>query len=302
MQISIIEESLVKDDKSGNLSKISQVIDINNLNDFSTIALQTHICCGIFKDNIRRLVNFEYINFLQYDFDNGTSPEEVIKIFRRYNKVILASKNHMLDKNDGKGIIPRFHLFLQLDSPVTDYEFYSFIIKRIADDEKIAIDRRSVDATRYFYKHSDILHVMTARENIISKNYKPFYDDYNRKKDLEDDERLKYLENSNKKYSITSDQRYKAAKQLVQTKVKASISGNGGNNNTFNVACYGVKCGLNDAALKDLLNWYNDNYCFPKWSKSGIDNKIKYAKKIVKYSDHFTPPYIFKIIGIECAN
>ena len=69
-----------------------------------------------------------------------------------------------------------------------------------------------------------------------------------------------------------------------------------GNNNTFIAACYAVRCGLQDSDIYEVLEWYNTNYCKPKWTKREIDNKVKYSKKIVEYADYFTPRYLLKLL------
>lgn len=297
MKISTILEENVKDNKGGNLGQVSEVIDILGLKQFAKIALEKHICCGLFKDNIRKLDNFQNIWFLQYDFDNGTDIKSVINIFSQYNMVILASKNHMVDKNDGRGIIPRFHLFLPLSTPITDYNFYSFLIKYLANENHIKIDRKAVDATRYFYKHTKLLYGKSTGKNLDWTIYKTNYECALLKEKEQNDVKENYLKIQNEKYNINFQERLEAAKLLIQKKVGYSISGNGGNNSTFVAACLCIRCGLNKSQINEVMEWYNINYCNPKWSKSGIENKIKYANKLVKFSDYFSPGYLLKIIG-----
>lgn len=296
MQISIIDESQVTNDKKGNLATVSKVVNISNLKMFTAVALKYHICCGVFKENVRRIDHLSQIEFLQFDFDTGISVEDVVKCFPINNLVVLASKSHMVDKNNGLGVIPRFHVFLPLKSPIDSGEFYSFLIKYIADRQEIPIDRRAVDCTRYFYKHSNLLFGRISGEDLDPNDYKDNFRQV--KEDLAERRRQqeKKLEEINKNSNITMGDRKEAAKILIEKRVKESIEGQEGNNKTFVAACYAVRCGLSDSDIYDILNWYNNNFCRPKWDKRGLDNKVKYAKLKVDYSDFFTPQYIVSIL------
>jgi hypothetical protein len=297
MQISIIDKNLVSDDKKGNLSKISKVVDIKDIKMFAAIALKYHICCGIFKDGIRRIDHLENIQFLQFDFDNGkVSVEDVIKKFPINNMIILASKSHMVDKNDGNGTIPRFHMFLPLKTPIVDAEFYSFLVKYISYRQEIPIDRRAVDCTRYFFKHSKLLYGRISAEDLNPEEYKDNFKKEKEEKDRKRREQEQKLEQLNKNSNISLTDRKETAKILIEQRVKESIQGQEGNNKTFIAACFAVRCGLPDMQIYEIMEWYNNNYCKPKWNKREIDNKVKYAKLKVDYSDYFTPSYITYIL------
>lgn len=296
MQISIINDENVNTDKAGCLGLVSNIVDLADLKQFVKCGLQHHICCGIFNSNVRRLDNFQKIWFLQYDFDNGTSVEYVINELKEYNIIVMASKNHMKDKGDGKGEIPRFHVFLPLKTPITDCNFYSFVIKHIAEKYKIAIDRKAVDSTRYFYKHSKFLYGKISANNIDAYIYETNYKFKLNAERMENIARDKFLTEQDSKHHISEQDRIKAVKQIITNKVGYAISGQSGNNSTFVAACYCIRFGLKDAGVKEVMDWYNINYCKPKWSKNGLDNKIKYAKKTIKLSDYFSASYILKIL------
>lgn len=296
MQISIINDNLVTNDKKGNLAMLSKVVNVKDLKSFAGIALNHHICCGIFRENVRRIDHFEKIHFLQFDFDDGTQYEDVVKSFPLENMVILASKSHMVDKKNGKGPIPRFHVFLPLKTPIVNAEFYTFLIKYLAKRQKISIDRKAIDSTRYYFKHSKFLYGKLSGENLDPTIY---YDNFEKeKKELETKRRMqeKRLEELNKDNDLTADERKEAAKILIALRVKESIAGQEGNNNTFIATCYAVRFGLTDHQIYDVLDWYNNNYCKPKWTKRELDNKVKYAKMKVDYSEYFSPRYIKKIL------
>lgn len=297
MQISIIDNKLVSNDKKGNLSKVSKVVDIKNMKMFAAIALKYHICCGIFNDGIRRIDHLNNIHFLQFDFDDGKISVDDIKAkFPFHNMIILASKSHMIDKKDGKGEIPRFHVFLPLKTPINNAEFYSFLVKYIAYRQEIPIDRRAVDCTRYFFKHSKLLYGRISGEDLNPLEYE---DNFKKEKDEKDRKRRdqeRKLEETNKNSNITIHDRKEAAKILISKRVPESIQGHEGNNNTFIAACYAVRFGLPESQIYEILDWYNINYCKPKWNKRELDNKVKYAKLKVDYSDYFTPSYIIYIL------
>lgn len=299
MKISIIKNDLVKDNKAGNLAKVSAIVNFNTLHDFVKLALNFHICCGLFENNERKLSNFKSIKFLQYDFDNGTKSEEVSKILdsKNFNYIILASKNHLIDKNDGKGCIERFHLFIPLKKELTDSEFYSFLIKYLSEKWKFSIDRKAVDSTRYYFKHSKLLYIKDTLDDLNSNHYKENYSQYKIKERQEAEKVDEYLENLDKQSYIPYQDRIEAAKLYIENKVGASISGCGGNNLTFVAACVAVSCGLKDIDVIAVLNWYNDNYCKPKWKPSGLQNKLKYARKIVKVDNYYSSNRIKKILG-----
>lgn len=299
MQISIIADDLVKSDKAGYLGNVSGFTTINGLEMFAKICLKYHICCALFFNKKRNLDDFREIWFLQFDFDNGITCEEVIsKLGSSTNVVVMASKNHMKDKNDGKGQIPRFHVFLPLTKPITDPDFYHFIVKSFAKRMQIPIDPQATDATRYMYKHSKCLHIKETGWNTeITDKHMLEWNAENERIRKENEERTEKLKKDNAAYQITFDDRYAAAQKLVGDYVGQSVEGMGGDRTTFKAMCYGIKCGLNESFLLKFANWYNDNFCNPKWSSKALTHKIKSAKKKVLSGDCLHPKYIMKVIG-----
>lgn len=301
MQISIIADDLVSNDKSGFLSSVSGFTNVKDLEMFAKICLKYHICCGLFFNNKRNLENFREIWFLQFDFDTGVSHEEVIKkIGPQANMVVMASKNHMKDKNDGKGVIPRFHVFLPLQSPINDADYYYYCVKHFAKKWDLPIDKQVSDATRYMFKHSQCLYMNKSKWNLdVSGVLKLGWLSEQRQIEEENQRRSQKLVEENKKYNITFEERYEAAKKLIKEYVGESVQGCSGDVTTFKAMCYGIKCGLNEEYMKQFSDWYNSSYCKPPWTKKALQHKIKCAKKKVLSGDYFSIKYLLKIINKE---
>ena len=155
--ISLISDEQVTDNKAGFLGEVAITQECTSLSEFAAILTEFHICCGVFTENKRNKSSFQKIQFLQFDFDNGTDPEYVISKMGKFSFVLAASKNHLKDKGDGKGIIPRFHLFIPLLEPITDSSYYSFVIETLGESLSLDYDRAAKDCSRYFVKHSDVL-------------------------------------------------------------------------------------------------------------------------------------------------
>lgn len=303
MQISIISDELVSNDKGGYLSKVSGYATIKDLEMFAKVCLKYHICCGLFFENNRNLDSFREIWFLQFDFDTGISHEEIINRIGKdsVNIVIMASKNHLKDKNDGKGAIPRFHVFLPLKSPITDSDFYHYCIKYYAKKWNIPIDKQVSDATRYMFKHSKCLYINNSKWNmdVTTGMVKLSWLAEQKHAEEENQKRTEQLAQDNRNYNITFDERLDAAKKMVQDYVGESVEGHGGDVNTFKAICYGIKCGLNDDYMRTFSDWYNSTYCRPVWTKKALQHKIKCAKKRIQSGDFFSAKYIMKIIKKE---
>jgi hypothetical protein len=69
----------------------------------------------------------------------------------------MGSKNHLKDKGDGKGIIQRFHLYIELDSPIDNVEYYKFLWCKIGDTFKWDLDVSCKTPTKYAFKHPSAL-------------------------------------------------------------------------------------------------------------------------------------------------
>lgn len=172
MNISIINDILINDDKSGNLSSVSSVENCIFSN-IGNIACRNHICLGTFLNNKRKKEFFLGIEVISYDFDEGTiSSKAVFELLKnRFTLTILASKNHLKDKGDGRGIIERFHLLLPLSEVVRDTELFKYISTKFAEQNGILehIDSHCKDVTRYYFKHKEILY--NSIRNTVNVSY-----------------------------------------------------------------------------------------------------------------------------------
>lgn len=176
MRYSLLTDDQIHADKSGDLSHVAGIHESNSLHEFSAALLEFHVCAGVFADNKRCKASFEHIDFLQFDFDNGTTMDTVVAAIGGFDAVISASKNHLRDKQDGKGVIPRFHLFVPLRSPITDACFYSFCVEHLATQLHFDCDRAAKDCSRYFYKHREELFYRDTGKRLDAEVCRSAYD------------------------------------------------------------------------------------------------------------------------------
>lgn len=174
---SVIDDSLVKNNKGGFLSHVSATFEWEDLKEFTKLCLKYHVAPAEFKDNRKNQEHFEGITLLCYDFDDGTTHEEVKKKVKGIVPyTILASKNHLKDKGDGKGIIERFHLFILIEEPITDVEFYKYLWEKIKKTLELKdVDKSSVDPSRYYFKHSEFLSGSFKGNPIRIESYKKLW-------------------------------------------------------------------------------------------------------------------------------
>jgi len=159
MKISIINNWRVNEDKSGQLDKVDSIFE-GDFVDIIEKRLFNHTTHGIFKDNIKTNDNFIGSDIVVIDFDKGLiTSEEVSNRLKLYNFVITASTNHNCDKNDGKGVIPRFHLIIELKQTVYGVENYKDLVKYLIEKLNFSgiADDSSASAVRYWKKQKDIL-------------------------------------------------------------------------------------------------------------------------------------------------
>ena len=169
MQISIIASSLVGPDKVVYGNTVSGVMEVTNLEELSYIALAAHICPATFRDNHKNLDSVIQIQLLCFDFDNGTSSQNVHEQLGYKDHLIIGSKSHLKDKGDGKGIIERFHVFIPTIEPITDVALYKYMCKWIAADKHWLADNTVMEASRYFYKHSKVLYFRETGNRITAR-------------------------------------------------------------------------------------------------------------------------------------
>jgi len=149
-------------------SEVGFVQEIESLSDLADLAVNFDVAPALFRENIRRKSHLESMDWLIYDFDDGTSSRRIHEILTgenyrgwRLNHLVAGSKNHMRDKGDGRGAVERFHIFLPLKTPITEPDFYSFLWSEFARLFLTGLtpDPACKDVTRYFVKHSVVLFV-----------------------------------------------------------------------------------------------------------------------------------------------
>jgi hypothetical protein len=172
-KISKIEDWRVGENKSGILDRVDEIIELNSLEELMKTRLNSHTTHGIFSDNIKTNDSFVSSNIIVFDFENKDATVEVVsKIFSGINFGINSSSNHMVDKGDGRGVIPRFHLIVPLETPITTATDYKEIVKYLASDVfKISniYDPSCVVASRYWKKQKETLVINTDKRNLNIK-------------------------------------------------------------------------------------------------------------------------------------
>lgn len=180
MKISIIDESNI----SGKVLKtnyIDKIAEFDTLDEFASLILSENICTAVFKNSIyvdgwsrdpyinatslcqknrwRYDKNCESIDFIAFDFDDGTLPETIMEKFKKFNYVMSASTNHMRDKGDGK-VVPRFHIFIKLNASLNCSSLYKFMFDKMLEEYKLdGVDSAVKNIGRYYKKHRETLHV-----------------------------------------------------------------------------------------------------------------------------------------------
>ena len=217
-KISILDDSRVRPDKSGNLEKVDEVVNIPNLRMLGKVMIDWHVALGVFRDNIKTNEALLSIDYLAYDFDTGAmSSEEVYRLFRNMqnNCLIVGSKNHLKDKQDGKGIIERYHLIIPLSESITDNNNYKQIYKKYAELYKLPYDKACSNSSRYLYRHSCILYVYDSGTNLDTKRIQVLIDYDLRVQSVREHNRARYsVANNNSNNSLEAFKRTKAYKLL----------------------------------------------------------------------------------------
>jgi len=163
MKVSRLDPQYINDNKGGVPIYITDIVEVKDLEDLGLIACHNHITMGVFNPLYRCNDNWQCSYVLGVDFDNGLhTADEVHKwlVNEKLNHVIVSSKNHLRDKEDGKGIIERFHVFLPFSERIKLPELYPFIAVTLVTLAKWSVD---IGATKnrsvYYYKSREVLHV-----------------------------------------------------------------------------------------------------------------------------------------------
>lgn len=181
MKLSIIQNKDI-DGKVLKTNYVNLVQEFNDLSEFALLLINFNICTAVFK-NVKYIdgwskdpyvnaislcqsnrwrydVNCESIDFIAFDFDDGTLPETIQDKFKDFNYVMAASTNHMKDKGTKGGILPRFHIFIRLKSPINDSDFYKFLFETLVKKYDISsIDPSVKNIGRFYKQHLEILKI-----------------------------------------------------------------------------------------------------------------------------------------------
>jgi len=167
--VSLIPPELVdRKTKALHGSRVGSVREVATLPDLGKLALEHDLAPAVFRDGVKKKANLIAIDWLIYDFDDGTPSARIHRIlcsdnYRGWplNHLLAGSKNHLRDKGDGRGEIERFHIFIPLRSPITDPDFYSFVWVEFARLflKELTPDPACKDASRYLAKHSSVLFI-----------------------------------------------------------------------------------------------------------------------------------------------
>jgi hypothetical protein len=230
----------------------------DTLEDYGVIMTNFHITPAIFNNNRRNKTEFQSIDFLCFDFDDGTLSQKIHtdSVAKHWNHLIVGSKNHMKDKNDGKGVIERFHLFIPLQQPIKDAELYKYSVIKLGEILEWSMDKNATDCSRYFYKHSQVLYCEEKLNNLNGDwlvGLKRLDDEKNnRKKMLQ--QRAYESKRTNKNYTaLQIFERTTAYRELVNGDLSSDGNRYALSNHIIGVA---LKCGMNEGDISFLFEKY----------------------------------------------
>jgi len=169
MKVSLIHCGLVEANKRKCLNRVSAVEPFSTMKDLSNLLIKYCVAPATYYENQLDKKHFEGIELLCYEFADGVSVATIHDKIKHYNHVIAATENHLIDIGDGKGLIPRFRVFIQIESPIFRIGVYSSGVEYFAIRRGIAGKQALCkDPTRYFSKHSSILSVEDNKGWVIS--------------------------------------------------------------------------------------------------------------------------------------
>lgn len=242
-EISIINKELVNDNKGGILSHVSKTISFDDekmFKIFPELLTNYHVSFSTFRENRKNKEHFIQTSFLLYDYDDGTKSETIHENLIDVSHFIFGSKNHLKDKEDGKGIVERFHVIIPISEPITNIDLYKYIWKDMESCKlKIKCDKSSKDVTRYYFKHSMMLYGHCSEIMDVTHLYEP-YEIFH--KQLLAAEKIQF-EGGGK----TFDSRHKNYKLLYEL--------NSGKRNTNCCILVGsmIRCGMSKYHIKKLI-------------------------------------------------
>lgn len=277
MNISLIHDGRINADKTLIGEYVDADIPLETFEELAVILTKYHFCPATFnecefKESFsekafaynnglvkmwKYKANAKQIGMLCFDFDNGLiTSAQVHQQVKHLNHIIAASKSHLVDKQDGRGAVERFHLFLPLSQPITDVSLYKYICHKVADKNKWQSDNNVMEASRYFYKHKSILFAEYGRADLSVYAYGELYKLEHRRTDNKR-RRMTYTAT----IGTTPFEKTKAYKMLAS----GELNGDGDRYSNSNyIIGVMLKCGLN------------------------LDDALTYFDKFASYGDSFT--------------
>jgi hypothetical protein len=187
VRLSLLNADYISKDKGGAPVYISEVVECGDLHDLAAYCLAYPIAISVFENNYRKGDNWYCADVMAFDFDDGKTTWVAISNALKnenLNHCIIASTNHLIDKDDGNGVIERFHVFIPFKKTVVDPELYPFIALELCKGFNFRCDEGSTkDKCRYYFKHKEPLEIFEDGNNL---NVDEFAKQLNLKKRLDE--------------------------------------------------------------------------------------------------------------------
>lgn len=114
---------------------------------------------GTFTNNYRNLDNFQSMDVIALDFDEGMTLVEAELMFSGYQHIIGTSRSHQKVKMKGQKEVKacdRFRVVLKLSEPIKDDETYKSTFNKLRVSYPSA-DSQCSDSSRFFFPCVDII-------------------------------------------------------------------------------------------------------------------------------------------------
>lgn len=223
-----------------------------NVEQFIKFCLKFSLLFCTTNSNKRRLDDFEKTNMLVYDFDDGTTEEDIKEKLGNYSYLIFGSSSHMKEKN---GVVaPRFHVIVPLKEYITDEKYYRFLSKHIGKKNKWHADTCSSTVTQYYKKRSSLV-FKNAGYLLNPNDYKKEYKMYEQHQGIMNDlmnETVKKYENMPLETKL---------KYVLTDELKNGVNDDGRRHNSILIlASRFKKFGFGiDKCVVEIRNLYNGN-------------------------------------------
>lgn len=161
MRFSIISDERINETKGGILDAVDGTGKCSWEN-LPKVLLEFATTNAVFRENKRNNDSFISSEMVTIDFDKGQIDyKEVSRRTTAYGwrHYIFGSKNHMKDKNDGAGVIQRFHLYIPFSEPIKSVEDFRMSVDYIIENLCVNshFDPVSRKAVQYWGKKSCLL-------------------------------------------------------------------------------------------------------------------------------------------------